>query len=176
MNVGERQRANWEAMDSNSGVPDTIEALRYEKTLMLAPIMNRGVFLVKTSGVSVMNTCTREVADVRKPLITAFPFLVNTYKLVLDQKPRVECSNADVTALEMRQARCGPAVKPRRNASRDMKGKLVRPQSNWTMRNAHAVWLVVDASGWSLGRADGCGGRLDGFEACLADTTVTDKS
>ena len=49
-------------------------------------------FGVKTSAGSNMNT-TWEVADVRKPLISASRLLERGHKLVLDEKPRIQCKN-----------------------------------------------------------------------------------
>ena len=56
-------------------------------------------FLVKTSAGSNMNT-TWEVADVRKPLISPSCVLERGQKLVLDEKPRIQCKNGDTIALE----------------------------------------------------------------------------
>ena len=47
------------------------------------------LFRVKTSAGSNMNT-TCEVADVRKPLISASRLLERGHKLVLDEKPRIQ--------------------------------------------------------------------------------------
>ena len=44
-----------------------------------------------------------KVADVRKPLISASRLLERGQKLVLDEKPRIQCKNGDTIALE----RCG---------------------------------------------------------------------
>ena len=46
-----------------------------------------------------MNT-TWEVADVRKPLISASRLLERGHKLVLDEKPRIQCKNGDIIPLE----------------------------------------------------------------------------
>ena len=46
-----------------------------------------------------MNT-TWEVADVRKPLISASRLLERGHKLVLDEKPRIQCKNGDTLPLE----------------------------------------------------------------------------
>ena len=46
-----------------------------------------------------MNT-TWEVADVRKPLISASRLLERGHKLVLDEKPRIQCKNGDTIPLE----------------------------------------------------------------------------
>ena len=46
-----------------------------------------------------MNT-TWEVADVRKPLISANRLLERGHKLVLDEKPRIQCKNGDTIPLE----------------------------------------------------------------------------
>ena len=51
-------------------------------------------FRVKTSAGSNMNT-TWDVADVRKPLISASRLLESCHKLVLDEKPRIQCKNGD---------------------------------------------------------------------------------
>ena len=56
-------------------------------------------FRVRTSAGSNMNT-TREVADVRKPLISASHLLQRGHKLVLDEKPRIQCKNGDIVPLE----------------------------------------------------------------------------
>ena len=46
-----------------------------------------------------MNT-TWEVADVRKLLISASRLLEKGHKLVLDEKPRIQCKNGDTIPLE----------------------------------------------------------------------------
>ena len=56
-------------------------------------------FRVKTSAGSNVNT-TWEVADVRKPLISASRLLEKGHKLVLDEKPRIQCKNGDTIPLE----------------------------------------------------------------------------
>ena len=56
-------------------------------------------FRVKTSAGSNINT-TWEVADVRKPLISASRLLERGHKLVLDEKPRIQCKNGDIIPLE----------------------------------------------------------------------------
>ena len=56
-------------------------------------------FRVKTSAGSNMNT-TWEVADVRKLLISASRLLERGHKLVLDEKPRIQCKNGDTIPLE----------------------------------------------------------------------------
>ena len=56
-------------------------------------------FRVKKSAGSNMNT-TWEVADVRKPLISASRLLERGHKLVLDEKPRIQCKNGDTIPLE----------------------------------------------------------------------------
>ena len=56
-------------------------------------------FRVKTSAGSNMNT-TWEVADVRKPLISASRLLERGHMLVLDEKPRIQCKNGDTVPLE----------------------------------------------------------------------------
>ena len=56
-------------------------------------------FRVRTSAGSNMNT-TREVADVRKPLISASHLLQRGHKLVLDEKPRIQCKNGDIVPLQ----------------------------------------------------------------------------
>ena len=53
------------------------------------------LFRVKTSGGGKMNT-TWEVADLRKPLISASRLLERGHKLVLDEKPRIQCKNGDI--------------------------------------------------------------------------------
>ena len=55
-------------------------------------------FRVKTSAGSNMNT-TWEVADMRKPLISASRVLERGHKLVLDKKPRTQCKNGDTIPL-----------------------------------------------------------------------------
>ena len=42
---------------------------------------------------------TWEVADVRKPLISASRQLERGHKLVLDEKPRIQCKNGDTVSL-----------------------------------------------------------------------------
>ena len=54
---------------------------------------------VKTSAGSNMNT-TWEVADVRKPLISASRLLDRGHKLVSDEKSRIQCKNGDTIPLE----------------------------------------------------------------------------
>ena len=56
-------------------------------------------FRVKTSAGSNMNT-TWEVADVRKPLISASRPLERGHKLVLDEKPRIHCKNGETIPFE----------------------------------------------------------------------------
>ena len=57
-------------------------------------------FRVKTSAASNMNT-TWEVADVRKPLISASRLLrEEVTSLYLDEKPRIQCKNGDTIPLE----------------------------------------------------------------------------
>ena len=51
-------------------------------------------FRVKSSAGSNMNT-TWEVADVRKPLISASRLRERGHKLVLDDQPRIQCKNGD---------------------------------------------------------------------------------
>ena len=46
-----------------------------------------------------MNT-SWEVADVRKPLISTSRLLQRGHKLVLDEKPRIQCKNGDTIVLE----------------------------------------------------------------------------
>ena len=46
-----------------------------------------------------MNT-TWEVADVRKPLISASRLLERGHKLALVEKPRIQCKNGDTFPLE----------------------------------------------------------------------------
>ena len=56
-------------------------------------------FRVKTSAGSNMTT-TWEVADVRKPLISASLLLERGHKLALDEKPRIQRKNGDGIPLE----------------------------------------------------------------------------
>ena len=56
-------------------------------------------FRVKTSAGSNMNT-TWEVADVRKPLTSVSRLLGRGRKLVLDEKPGIQCKNGDTIPLE----------------------------------------------------------------------------
>ena len=56
-------------------------------------------FRVKTSAGYNMNT-TWEVADVRKPLISASRLLERGRKLVLDEKLRIQCKSGDTIPLE----------------------------------------------------------------------------
>ena len=56
-------------------------------------------FRVNTSAGSEMNT-TWEVADVRKPLISASRLLERGHKLVLDEKRRIQCKTGDTIPLE----------------------------------------------------------------------------
>ena len=46
-----------------------------------------------------MNT-TWEVADVGKPLICASRLLERGHKLILDEKPSIQCKNGDTIPLE----------------------------------------------------------------------------
>ena len=46
-----------------------------------------------------MNT-TWEVADVRKPLISASRLLERRHKLVQVEKPKIQCNNEDIIPLE----------------------------------------------------------------------------
>ena len=55
----------------------------------------------QTSAGSNMNT-TWEVADVRKPLISASRLHERGHKLVLDEKPRIQCKNGETIPLETR--------------------------------------------------------------------------
>ena len=99
-----------------------------------------------------MNT-TWEVADVRKPLISASRLLEKGHKLVLDETPRIQCKNGDTILLE----RTGSLFAARLwipkgfsqaglNTNCIMKRKLVRPHTEGRTRNTHAVWPVTDAS------------------------------
>ena len=54
-------------------------------------------FRVKTSAGSKMNT-TWKVADVRKPLISGSRLLERGHKLVLDEKPMIQCKNGHNSA------------------------------------------------------------------------------
>ena len=56
-------------------------------------------FRVKTCAGSNTNT-TWEVAGVRKPLISASRLLERGHKLVLDERPRIQCKNGDTIPLE----------------------------------------------------------------------------
>ena len=56
-------------------------------------------FQVKTSAGSNFNT-TWEVADVRKPLISASRLLERGHKFVLDEKQRIQCKSGDTIPLE----------------------------------------------------------------------------
>ena len=56
-------------------------------------------FRVKTSAGSNLNT-TWEVADVRKPVISASRLLERGHKLVLDEKLRMMCKNGDTIPFE----------------------------------------------------------------------------
>ena len=99
-----------------------------------------------------MNT-TWEVADVRKPLISASRLLEGCHKLVLDEKPRIQCKNGDTIPVE----RTGSLFAVRLwipkgfsravlNTNRIKKGEPVRPHTEGRTRNTHAVWPVTDAS------------------------------
>ena len=99
-----------------------------------------------------MNT-TWEVADVRKPLISASRLLERGHKLVLDEKPRIQCKNGETIPLE----RTGSLFAVRLwipksfhqeglNTNRIMKRKPVRSRPEGRTRNTHAVWPVTDAS------------------------------
>ena len=59
----------------------------------------QGRFRVKTSAKNNMNT-TWEVADVRKPLISASRLLERGHKLVSDETSRIQCKNGDTIPLE----------------------------------------------------------------------------
>ena len=123
-------------------------------------------FRVKTSARSNMNT-TWEVADVRKPLISASRLLERSHKLVLDEKPRIQCKNGDTIPLE-RTGSCGfrRFSQARLNTNRIIKRKLLRPHTEGRTRNSHAVWPVIDASGrldvdmYEPADPDGLGGEV----------------
>ena len=90
-------------------------------------------FRVKTSAGSNMNT-TWEVADVRKALISASRLLERGHKLVLDEKPRIQCKNGYTNPLE--RTGCLFAVRlwtpkgfHRLNTNRIMKRKFVTPHT-----------------------------------------------
>ena len=57
---------------------------------------------VKTSAGSNVNT-TWEVVDVRKPLISASRLLERGHKLVLDEKPRIQCKNGETNRIVKRK-------------------------------------------------------------------------
>ena len=61
-------------------------------------IKHHGQRRFRSAG-SNMNT-TWEVADVRKPLISASRLLERGHKLVLDEKPRIQCKNGDTIPVE----------------------------------------------------------------------------
>ena len=82
-----------------------------------------------------MNT-TWEDADVRKPLISASRLLERGHKLVLDEKPRIQCKNGETIALE----RTGSLFAVRLWIPKVFTGRAEHE------RNTHAVWPVTDAS------------------------------
>ena len=87
----------------------------------------------------------------RKQIISASRLLERGHKLVLKEKPRIQCQNGDVIAL----GRCGSLrAAARLNVNRDMNRKLAISQNEERMRNIHAVWLVPRASDWPRGGAD----------------------
>ena len=63
-----------------------------------SPIKHHGQRRFRSAG-SNMNT-TWEIADVRKPLISASRLLERGPKLVLSEKPRIQCKNGDTIPLE----------------------------------------------------------------------------
>ena len=75
------------------------ELVLKEQTDHTSNTMGSDVFGVKTSAGSNMNT-TWEVADLRKPLISASRLLERGRKLALDEKPRIQCKNGDTIPLE----------------------------------------------------------------------------
>ena len=98
-----------------------------------------------------MNT-TWEVADVHKPLISASRLLERGHKLVLDEKPRIQCKNGDTTPLEWTGSLFAVRLwipkgfsQAGLNTNRIKKRKPVRPHTEGRTRNAHAVWPVTDA-------------------------------
>ena len=82
-----------------------------------------------------MNT-TWEVADVRKPLISASRLLERGHKLVLDEKPRIQCKNGDTNPLAGRAE----------HTYRIKKREPVRPHTEGRTINTHADRPVTDAS------------------------------
>ena len=99
-----------------------------------------------------MNT-TWEVADVRKPLISASRLLERGHKLVLDEKPRIQCKNGYTIPLERTGSLFSARLwipkefsQARLNMNRIMKREPVRPHTEGRTRNSHAVWPVTDAS------------------------------
>ena len=104
-------------------------------------------FRVKTSAGSNMNT-TWEGADVRKPLISASRLLERGHKLVLDEKPRIQCKNGDTIPLSVRRTvvDCEGFSQAGLSTNRIKKRELVRPHTKGRTRNMHAVWPVTDAS------------------------------
>ena len=56
-------------------------------------------FRVRTSAGNNMNTFWK-VEDVCKPLVSASRLLERGHKLVLDEKPRIQCKNGDIIPLE----------------------------------------------------------------------------
>ena len=107
-------------------------------------------FRVKTSAGSNSIT-TWEVEDVRKSLISASRLLERGHKLVLDEKPRIQCKNGDTIPLERTSSLFAvrlwiPKGFHRLNTNRIKKREPVRPHTEERTRNKHSVWPVTDAS------------------------------
>ena len=125
-----------------------------------------------------MNT-TWEVADVRKPLISASRLLERGQKLVLDEKPRVQCKNGDTIPLERTSSLFAVRLwvpkgfsQAGLNTNRIKKREPVKPHTEGRTRNTHAVWPVTDASD----RADvdmDESADPDGLGGEVTDTVVT---
>ena len=89
----------------------------------------------------------------RNPLISASRLLERGHKLVLDEKPRIQCKNGDIIPLERTGSLFSVQfVDSQRfsqaglNTSCIMKRKLVRPYTEGRAKNTDAVWPVTDAS------------------------------
>ena len=83
---------------TNNSVTERNDRTRGGKEL-LAFVDSGAVDNVLPSAGNNTNT-TWEVADVRKPLISASRLLERGHKLVLDEKPRIQCENGDTIPLE----------------------------------------------------------------------------
>ena len=118
-------------------------------------------FRVKTSAGSNMNT-TWEVADVRKPLISASRLLERGHKLALDEKPRIQETQFRLRGpvvcppygCEFRRVFTGRAEHEPHQEKRARKTTHTEGRT----RNTHAVWPVTDASdrtrrAWCVSRA-----------------------